>query len=58
MGDLRVMGFNILGKYSAFAGGHKLNHELTKKLLADNSNYEIVTLKKSRRVMEFEKSFA
>jgi UDP-3-O-[3-hydroxymyristoyl] N-acetylglucosamine deacetylase len=58
MGDLMVTGFNILGKYSAFAGGHKLNHELTKKLLADSTNYEVVTFKKSKSIMEFEKSFA
>ncbi len=58
MGDLMVMGYNILGKYSSFAGGHKLNHELTKALLADSANYEIVTVKRSKMVMEFEKSFA
>jgi len=58
MGDLRVVGFNILGKYSAFAGGHKLNHQLTKKLLANSANYEIIKLEKSKSVMEFEKSFA
>jgi UDP-3-O-[3-hydroxymyristoyl] N-acetylglucosamine deacetylase len=58
MGDLMVTGFNILGKYSAFAGGHRLNHELTKKLLADSTNYEVITFKKSKIIMEFEKSFA
>ncbi len=58
MGDLMVMGYNILGRYSSFAGGHSVNHELTKALLADSANYEIVTVKRSKMVMEFEKSFA
>ncbi len=44
MGDMMVSGYNILGRYSSFAGSHKLNHLLTKKLLADRSNYEIVAL--------------
>jgi UDP-3-O-[3-hydroxymyristoyl] N-acetylglucosamine deacetylase len=57
MGDMMVMGYNILGAYSSFAGGHKLNHQLTLKILADATNYEIVTVKKSRS-REFEKSFA
>ena len=57
MGDMMVTGHNILGAYSSFAGSHKLNHELTVKLLADASNYEMVTLggAKSRA---FARSFA
>ena len=57
MGDMMVSGHNILGKYESFAGSHKLNFELTSKLLADSSNYEFVTVSelKSR---EFAKSFA
>ncbi len=57
MGDMMVMGYNLLGAYSSYAGSHKLNHELTLKLLADASNYEIVTVKKSKS-RSFEKSFA
>ncbi len=57
MGDMMVTGHNILGAYSSFAGSHKLNHELTVKLLADASNYEIVAIEKSRS-RAFEKSFA
>ncbi len=57
MGDMMVTGHNILGSYSSFAGSHKLNHELTVKLLADASNYEIVAIEKSRS-RAFEKSFA
>jgi len=57
MGDMMVMGHNILGAYSSFAGSHKLNHELTVKVLADASSYEIVAIEKSRS-RAFEKSFA
>ncbi len=44
MGDMMVTGYNILGRYSAFAGSHKLNHHLTKKLFSDSENYEIVSV--------------
>lgn len=57
MGDLMVTGHNILGAYSSFAGSHKLNHELTVKLLSDRANYEMVTLN-SAQSREFAKSFA
>jgi len=57
MGDMMVTGHNILGAYSSFAGSHKLNHELTVKLLADTANYEILALTK-RYSREFSKSFA
>ena len=57
MGDMMVTGHNILGAYSSFAGSHKLNHELTVKLLADTANYEMVALSKIQS-REFAKSFA
>ncbi|MFT7823864.1 MAG: UDP-3-O-acyl-N-acetylglucosamine deacetylase [Sulfurimonas sp.] len=57
MGDLMVSGSNILGKYESFAGSHKLNFELTSKLLSDSTNYELVTVNELRS-REFAKSFA
>ncbi|MCH9741196.1 MAG: UDP-3-O-acyl-N-acetylglucosamine deacetylase [Epsilonproteobacteria bacterium] len=57
MGDMMVMGHNVLGAYSSFAGSHKLNHELTVKLLSDTANYEMVTLNRVQS-REFAKSFA
>ena len=57
MGDLMVTGHNILGAYSSFAGSHKLNHELTVKLLSDSANYEMVTLNHAQS-RAFAKSFA
>lgn len=57
MGDLMVMGHNVLGAYSSFAGSHKLNHQLTVALLADSANYEMVALNKVQS-RAFAKSFA
>ena len=57
MGDMMVTGHNILGAYSSFAGSHKLNHELTVALLADEANYEMVALNRVES-REFAKSFA
>ncbi len=57
MGDMMVLGHNVLGAYSSFAGSHKLNHLLTVELLSNPANYEMVTLN-SARSREFEKSFA
>jgi len=57
MGDMMVTGYNILGRYSAFASSHKLNHALTKELFASSSNYEIVSI----AILEnrvYERSFA
>ena len=57
MGDMMVLGHNVLGAYSSFAGSHKLNHLLTVELLSNPANYEMVTLD-SVKSREFAKSFA
>ncbi len=57
MGDMMVTGYNILGRYRSFAGSHGLNHELTKALLADPANYEIVALEQTR-YPQYERCFA
>jgi UDP-3-O-[3-hydroxymyristoyl] N-acetylglucosamine deacetylase len=56
MGDMMVLGHNILGKYSSFAGSHHLNHQLTKALLSDSLNYEMISIKRLKS-REFAKSF-
>jgi len=43
IGDMRLLGYNFIGKYEAFASGHHLNHLLTKEIFATKS-YEIVEL--------------
>ena len=43
IGDLHVAGKPMLAAYTAFKSGHALNNKLLRKLLADTSNYEIVS---------------
>ncbi|MDQ7085403.1 MAG: UDP-3-O-acyl-N-acetylglucosamine deacetylase [Sulfurovum sp.] len=57
MGDMMVSGYNILGKYESFAGSHDLNYKLTKALLADSKNYDIVAVE-SLQSRSFAKAFA
>jgi len=57
MGDMKVVGYNILGEYASFAGSHSLNYQLGKKLLSDAKNYEIVAMNELKNPL-FEKSFA
>ena len=56
MGDMMVSGYNILGKYTSYAGSHKLNYMLTSALLADSRNYEMAAIE-SLQSREFAKSF-
>lgn len=58
IGDLSLMGAPLMADYTSFAGSHELNHELTKAILSDEKNYEIVKLKDSELATEFEKVFA
>jgi UDP-3-O-[3-hydroxymyristoyl] N-acetylglucosamine deacetylase len=44
MGDMMVTGGHIVGKYTAFASSHQLNHALTKKLFEASDNYSYVTV--------------
>ena len=57
MGDMMVTGYNILGKYSAFASSHALNHALTKKIFEESENYEFVTTQTLKNAT-YEMSFA
>lgn len=43
IGDLYLVGYPIIGAYSAFRSGHALNNKLLRALLADQNAYEIVT---------------
>ena len=57
IGDLSLLGAPFIGDYASFAGSHNLNHELTKEILKDPSNYEIRTLS-LESAQEFQKVFA
>jgi UDP-3-O-[3-hydroxymyristoyl] N-acetylglucosamine deacetylase len=43
IGDLYIAGHPILGAYTAFKSGHALNNVLLRKVLADQSAWELVT---------------
>lgn len=57
IGDLALLGSAFIGNYESFAGSHNLNHELTKAILRDPSNYEIKALS-LESAQEFEKAYA
>lgn len=57
IGDLSLLGAPFVGDYASYAGSHNLNHELTKEILKDPSNYEIRTLSQES-AQEFQKVFA
>ena len=44
IGDMSLLGYTMIGEYNAHAGSHHLNHLLTKELLKDPANYEIIDL--------------
>lgn len=43
IGDLYILGYPIIGQFSAFKSGHALNNQLLRALLADTSAWEYCT---------------
>lgn len=43
VGDLYLLGHQIIAKFTAFKSGHALNNQLLRAVMADKTNYEIVT---------------
>lgn len=52
IGDMSLLGYTMIGEYQAVAGSHHLNHLLTKKLLEDPENYEIIDLEEANKTNE------
>ncbi|MBI3873598.1 MAG: UDP-3-O-acyl-N-acetylglucosamine deacetylase [Arcobacter sp.] len=52
IGDMSLLGYTMIGEYQAIAGSHHLNHLLTKKLLEDPANYEIIDLELATKTSE------
>jgi UDP-3-O-[3-hydroxymyristoyl] N-acetylglucosamine deacetylase len=52
IGDLHVIGKPMLAAYSAYKSGHALNNKLLRAVLADASQYEIVTFPDERQAPE------
>jgi UDP-3-O-[3-hydroxymyristoyl] N-acetylglucosamine deacetylase len=50
VGDLYLSGAPLIGAYTTFKGGHALNNQLVRAMLADESSYEVVTFAHSREV--------
>jgi UDP-3-O-[3-hydroxymyristoyl] N-acetylglucosamine deacetylase len=46
MGDLHIAGKPLLASYVAYKSGHALNNKLLRKLLADETAYEVVTFER------------
>ncbi|BCD67574.1 UDP-3-O-acyl-N-acetylglucosamine deacetylase [Nitratiruptor sp. YY09-18] len=46
IGDLSLLGMPLMGRYEAFAGSHKLNHQLTLALL-ESKSYKIIEAKEN-----------
>ncbi len=49
IGDMQVLGMTLLASYTAFKGGHALNNQLLRKLLADRQAWEVVTFDDERK---------
>lgn len=58
IGDLRVIGYNIVGDYYSFAGGHNLNSKLIKKILSDQKNYELVNFSSKQEQKNYSLAYA
>ena len=50
IGDLYLLGSNVLGAFEGYKSGHALNNELIRTLLADKKAWEYVTYKNSREL--------
>lgn len=44
VGDLYLLGHNVIGAFTGYKSGHALNHQLRETVLADSSAWEIVSL--------------
>ena len=43
LGDLYLIGYPIVGRFSAYKSGHALNNLLVREILSDKNSFEIVT---------------
>ena len=49
IGDIYLLGRSVIGEFSAYKSGHELNNQLLRALLANESAWEEVTYKDSRK---------
>jgi UDP-3-O-[3-hydroxymyristoyl] N-acetylglucosamine deacetylase len=43
IGDLRLLGYDLIGEFTGYKSGHALNHALRQKVLSDSTAWELVT---------------
>ncbi len=48
IGDLYLLGYGLIGSFTGYKSGHKLNNQLLKALLAKQSAWEIVSVPKQK----------
>ena len=46
IGDLYLLGHSLIGEFSGYKSGHKLNNNLLRKLIAETSTWEAVAFEK------------
>lgn len=49
VGDLYLLGYNIIGDFSAYKSGHALNNALLKAILANQDAWEIITFEDTQK---------
>ena len=47
IGDLYLLGGNLIGQFSGYKSGHALNNQLLRKIIKDNDAYEVVEFENS-----------
>ena len=47
IGDLYLLGGNLIGQFSGYKSGHALNNQLLRKIIEDNDAYEVVEFENS-----------
>ena len=47
IGDLYLLGGNLIGQFSGYKSGHALNNQLLRKIIEDSDAYEVVEFKNS-----------
>jgi UDP-3-O-[3-hydroxymyristoyl] N-acetylglucosamine deacetylase len=50
IGDLYLLGANVIGKFTGYKSGHTLNNKLRQKLLAHASAWEYVTFEETNEL--------
>ena len=47
IGDLYLLGGNLIGEFSGYKSGHELNNKLLRKIIEDDDSYETVEFENS-----------